>query len=230
MINVQGTVTFLLLFTTFARVAAAEYYNITDPVMAEYQGFWTSENGAKGRLTAQIRPLSNNQYDGFILFNRARSPVTALQLSPATEQNGVLKFTASSIPQAGGDLLAKSQSNCELRDGKISGTFSGELGEGKFDAARLERKAPTLGAKPPKHAIVLTDKDNTNAWQKLSWRLSDDGVLRVGKGNILAKEKLMSFRLHLEFRTPYMPIEQGQKRGIADEADHRDEGVHHGQR
>jgi hypothetical protein len=70
-----------------------------------------------------------------------------------------------------------------------------------------------LGAKPPKHAILLTGNDNTNAWQNLTWRLSDDGILRVGKGNILAKDKLTNFRLHIEFRTPYMPIEQGQARG-----------------
>ncbi|MGZ8901230.1 MAG: hypothetical protein ACXW3Z_14150, partial [Limisphaerales bacterium] len=137
-----------MLVAQIAPANAAEYYNITDPVMAEYQGFWTSETGAKGRLTAQIRPLSNNHYDGFILFNRARSPVTALKLSPATEQNGVLKFSAASVSHEGGDLLAKSQAIFELRDGKISGTFSGELGEGTFEATVLERKSPTLGAKP----------------------------------------------------------------------------------
>lgn len=209
----RAAVTVLLLLASVLNLAAAEYYNITDPVMAEYQGFWTSDNGAKGRLTAQVRPLSNNQYDGFILFVRAKSPVTAYRLSPASEEQGVLKFTATSIDQSGGDLLAKSQATCELHDGKITGTFSGGLGAGKFEATKTERKSPTLGAKPPKHAIVLTDKDNTNAWEKLTWRLSDEGVLRAGKGNIFARDKLGNFRLHLEFRTPYLPIEQGQKRG-----------------
>lgn len=209
----KTAVTILLLLASFAKLAAAEYYNITDPVMGEYEGFWSSDKGPKGRLTAQIRPLSNNQYDGFVLFNRVKSPVTAFKLAPATEQNGTLKFSATSIHEASGDLLAKSEAVCVLKDGKLSGTFSGELGEGKFEANKFERKSPTLGAKPPKHAVVLTDKDNTNAWQNLTWRFSDDGVLRVGKENILAKDKFGNFRLHLEFRTPYMPIEEGQKRG-----------------
>jgi hypothetical protein len=37
--------------------------------------------------------------------------------------------------------------------------------------------------------------------------------MQVGKGNIRVKEKLTDFRLHLEFRTPYMPAATGQARG-----------------
>ena len=203
----------LLLTCLVAPVPAAEYYNISDPLMAEYEGFWTSKTGAKGRLTAQIRPLANNQYDGFVLFRRANAPVTAFKLKPAPAENGVLKFTGATASESGGDLLAQSQTTCEVRDGKIQGVFSGELGEGTFDAPKFARKSPTLGAKPPKHAVVLTDPGNTNAWQNLSWKLTQDGVLRVGKGNLHAKDKLSNFRLHVEFRTPYMPIEQGQARG-----------------
>ncbi len=59
----------------------------------------------------------------------------------------------------------------------------------------------------------MTSLDNTNAWQNLSWQLSKDGILRVSKGNISAKEKMGNFRLHIEFRTPYMPVEEGQARG-----------------
>jgi hypothetical protein len=202
----------LLVAASIARLSAAEFYNITDPFMAEYEGFWTAKSGAKGRVTAQIRPLSNNQYDGFVLLSRTKAPVTAFKLKTATAENGLLKFTGASASEAGGDLLAASQTTCEIRDGKLTGTFSGELGEGTFDARRHERKSPTMGAKPPKHAIVLTQND-TNLWEKLSWPLSPEGVLRVARGNISAKDKLSNFRLHLEFRTPYMPAEEGQARG-----------------
>jgi hypothetical protein len=203
----------VILSCALLHAHAAPFYDISDPFMAQYEGFWTASNGARGRLSAQIRPLSNNRYDGFILFSRSKSPITAFKLSPATESNGVLNFGGASVENSGDDLFAKSNLSCELRDGKISGTFKGEFGEGKFDAAKIERKSPTLGAKPPKHSIVLTDPDNTGSWQNLNWPLSRDGVLRVGKGNILAKDKLTNFRLHLEFRTPYMPVEEGQKRG-----------------
>jgi hypothetical protein len=203
-----------LIFVAFiTRANAAEYYDFTDPFMAEYEGFWTANNGAKGRVTAQIRPLSNNQYDGFILFSRARRSVAAFKLERTTAEKDGIKFGASSISQAGGDLLAASQTTCELRDGIISGTFSGDFGEGTFDARKFERKSPTLGAKPPKHAVVLTDLNNSNAWKNLTWPLSKEGILRAGKGNIVASEEMTNFRLHLEFRTPYMPVEEGQKRG-----------------
>ena len=203
----------LILVACITPVKAAEYYDFTDPFMAEYEGFWTGSNGAKGRVTAQIRPLSNNQYDGFILLSRARNTVSAFQLERATAEKDGVKFTAVSIAQANGALLAQSRATCELRDGKITGTFSGEFGEGTFDARKFERKSPTLGAKPPRHAVVLTDINNSNAWKNLTWPLSKEGVLRVGKGNIVAAEQMGNFRLHLEFRTPYMPVEEGQKRG-----------------
>ena len=217
MIEVQNlkfaiTVT-LFLYCALFRAQGAPFYDISDPFMAQYEGFWTANNGNKGRLSAQIRPLSNNRYDGFILFVRAKSPVTAVKLVPASEENGVLRFTGASIENTSNDLPAHSELSCELRDGKISGTFKGELGEGTIEATKIERKSPSLGAKPPKHAIILSDPDNTNAWQNLTWQLSREGVLRVGKGNILAKDKLENFRLHLEFRIPYMPVEDGQKRG-----------------
>ena len=201
------------LALSVARLSAANHYNVTDPFMAEYEGFWSAANGAKGPLTAQIRPLANNQYDGYILLVRAKTPVTAFRLKPTTEQNGTLKFSGDTVELPQGELLADNKLTCELRDGKIIGTFEGELGQGKFDAARSARKSPTLGQKPPKHAIVLTQPDNTNEWQNLTWPLSKEGVLRVAKGNIAAKSKLSNFRLHVEFRTPYMPIQQGQDRG-----------------
>jgi len=211
---VKPVLKLLLVFAwAFLSTAAADPYNVTDPFMAEYAGFWNARNGAKGRLTIQVRPLSNNHYDGFVLFNRVKTPVTAIKLEPATEENGAIKFSGNTVLQPEGDLLAKAEIACELRDGKITGVFNGEFGEGTFDASRHERTSPSLGAKPPKHAIVLTEPGNSNSWQNLTWRLNRDGVLRAGKGNILAREKLGNFRLHVEFRTPYMPIEQGQARG-----------------
>lgn len=204
----------ILLATTWLSISqAADYYNISDPVMAEYEGFWNAASGAKGRVTAQIRPVSNNKYDGFIVLMRVKSPVAAFRLEPAALENGSIKFSkAAAIEQTGADLLARTEAQCELRGGKLIGKFSGELGEGTFEASVTEKHPPSLGAKPPKHAVVLLGSDSTNAWQEMNWPLKD-GVLRVGKGNVRAKEKLENFRLHVEFRVPYMPAESGQARG-----------------
>lgn len=192
---------------------ASDFYGATDSTMGEYHGFWTAANGARGRVTAQIRPLSNNHYDGFILIFRARSPVAGFILKPALAENGRVTFGAtSSAREEGGDLLAESQATCNIANGKLTGKFKGDLGEGSFEAEKSPNNPPTLGAKPPAGATVLFDGQPGSGWEKFDWPVRD-GVMQVGKGNIKTKEKLGSFRLHVEFRTPYMPAETGQARG-----------------
>jgi len=204
----------LLICSALVSSYCAGFYGISDPVMAHYEGFWTAKSGAKGRLNAQLRPLSNNQYDGFVLLRRARTPVAVVNFKPGTFENGVVKLAGeTSGKEAGGDLMAKSEAKCEFRDGKLTGTFSGELGEGTFEASKTEQKPRSLGAKPPKNAIVLFDGKNANGWDQMSWPITPEGALQVGKGNIRTKEKLSNFKLHLEFRTPYMPAATGQARG-----------------
>lgn len=203
----------LAAFLFSAHVLAAGFYGVSDSTMGEYEGFWTAANGAKGRITAQVRPLSNNRYDGFLLLFRGRNLVAGLNLQPAELQGAQIAFSTTSAPaQEGGDLLAKTEAACTLKNGKLSGTFKGDLGEGTFEAEKKERKSPTLGAKPPSRAIVLFDGKPGDAWENVTWPVQD-GVMQVGKGNIKTKEKLASFKLHLEFRTPYMPAALGQERG-----------------
>ena len=195
------------------RLHAAGFYGVTDPAMGEYEGVWVAENGARGRITAQVRPLSNNRYDGFILIFRARSPITSLQIQPAAYENSRLTFTAASGEQpSGGELLAKTEATGKIAKGKLTGTFKGELGAGKFEATRSARRSGTLGAKPPAGAMVLFDGQAGESWENFEWPVVD-GAMQVGKGNVKTKEKLNDFRLHLEFRTPYMPAATGQARG-----------------
>jgi hypothetical protein len=206
-------ISILVLALSSANMIAASFYGVSDPIMAEYEGFWTATNGAKGRLTAQIRPLANNRYDGFILLFRTRSPVAGFNLQPAVLDQEKIAFKAvTSTKEEGGDLLAKNEATCRIENGKLTGMFKGDLGDGTFEAEKSQRKSPTLGAKPPAGAIVLFDGKPSDAWESVSWPVRD-GILQVGAGNIRVKNKLDDFRLHLEFRTPYMPIELGQARG-----------------
>ncbi len=73
---------------------------------------------------------------------------------------------------------------------------------------RVERKSPTLGAKPAKGAVVLFDGTNTNAWDK---GVVKDGFL--GATSCTTNQQFGDYHLHLEFRTPYTPDARGQKRG-----------------
>ncbi|MGB0598815.1 MAG: family 16 glycoside hydrolase [Rubripirellula sp.] len=79
----------------------------------------------------------------------------------------------------------------------------------QFD--RVERKSPTLGAKPPVGAVVLFD--GTPGSIEKHWRpgakMTDDGLLQEGCTSI---DTFGDYTLHLEFRLPFMPKATGQGR------------------
>ena len=82
----------------------------------------------------------------------------------------------------------------------LKGTASGEL-------KKVNREVPTLGARPPEGAIVLFDGTNVDQWNpgKLEGNLMGVGTR--------TKQVFENYTLHLEFRTPFMPLAGGQGRG-----------------
>jgi hypothetical protein len=82
-------------------------------------------------------------------------------------------------------------------------------------------KEDVKGTPPPAGAVVLFDGKSLDNWTKAdgkgaaAWKLVDGGAMQVnGTGNITTKEKFDgSFKLHVEFRVPYMPNAKGQARG-----------------
>ncbi len=83
-----------------------------------------------------------------------------------------------------------------------------------------ETAKSTLGAKPPAGAVVLFDGRDLSAWttkdgkSPADWPVQD-GILTVGKGkgDVMTKAMLGSYKLHIEFNVPYMPEAKGQGRG-----------------
>ena len=81
-------------------------------------------------------------------------------------------------------------------------------------SVRAEDK-DTLGAKPPKGAIVLFDGKDLSGWRRRDsdkpapWKVEDGYVEIVsGKGDIMTKDKFgPDFQLHVEFWLPKMPPE-----------------------
>lgn len=87
--------------------------------------------------------------------------------------------------------------------------------------AKPEDKVDMKTVPPPKGAVVLFDGKSLDGWvsaktgNAAGWKLLDGGVVEVkGKeGNIVSKQKFGGhFKLHVEFRVPYLPAAKGQKR------------------
>jgi outer membrane protein assembly factor BamB len=126
------------------------------------------------------------------------------------------------LPGEGWDKKTRLADEGELKDGAVS--FAGPLkgavirggvlsvpdpkGGPPRQAARLERKSPTLGKRPPEGAVVLFD--GTSAARFEGGRMTLDGLLMEGARS---KQKFQSCTLHVEFRTPFLPEARGQERG-----------------
>jgi hypothetical protein len=93
-----------------------------------------------------------------------------------------------------------------IKDGKLTATSA--EGEVYGTLEKVERKSPTLGAKPPEGAIVLFDGSSADNFE--NGKLTPDGYLEA---NTTSKQKFGDCVVHLEFRTPFKPYARGQARG-----------------
>ncbi len=100
---------------------------------------------------------------------------------------------------------------------EVQGYNDEKLPGGKWyvhDPKRPQPKAvepgpsPTLGAKPPKGAVMLT-------WKNKKWKFNSDGSFTATKrcGSQVSNEKFGSCQLHVEFATPKEVKGNGQGRG-----------------
>ena len=109
-------------------------------------------------------------------------------------KDGVTKIVAEGIGYA---IIADGSAQVFSEKDRAVGTLK-----------RVERKSPTLGAKPPAGAVVLFDGSTAEHFERG----------RITMGNLLAadcesKETFGDHSMHLEFRTPFKPHARGQARG-----------------
>jgi len=223
---------------TAAATKAAE---TVDPFMGDWQGQWELDDGSdSGPLAAQVIALGKGQYQARLLksFDARVDPYIVLagrqedskvRLSGHSKlRNDAVDLDAQAVCGTGFQPVKHGQDGRATGD-KLTGTFKGrQEGDGqeypgKFSLSKTVRLSPTLGAKPPRGAVVLFDGKNFDQWKpatakpgqdSVQWKLVG-GAMEVapGAGSIITKKEFTDLNLHLEFRTPFMPEARGQGRG-----------------
>jgi len=93
-----------------------------------------------------------------------------------------------------------------FEDGSVieGGVF--RIGKHGPSLPRVERVSPTMGAAPPEGALVVFD----GSAERVEGEVDARGLLAAGARS---RDSFQSARIHVEFRTPFMPGAEGQARG-----------------
>lgn len=213
---VAGTVT----------AAPAKATGTLDPFMGDWQGSWRLDDWTdSGPLVAQVIAWGKGTYQANFLaeFDQRIPPLAVLQ---GQLENGTVRLSARGVQLDNGAELQEIQA--VIQADAFTGSFkghepSGEKLSGTFSLKKTVRLSPTLGAKPPRGAIVLFNGKNFDQWRRVrrkqgadsvQWKLVDGAMeVKPGSGSIITKKNFTDLKLHLEFRTPFMPDARGQGRG-----------------
>jgi hypothetical protein len=176
---------------------------ITDPAEAgidffhqgEYVGWVADSRYGRRHAGLQVVARGGGQFEA-VLFDGGL-PGAGADTERKTSLAGALD----------GDLLQlEGEERIIVADGQrasihdTSGSLVGEL-------QKILRSSPTLGARPPRGAVVLFDGTSTEHLDNAS--VTDDGLLEVGATTAMP---VQDFQLHVEFRLPFMPNARGQGR------------------
>ena len=148
---------------------AKEALEKADPYMGDWQGSWTTDDGADtGSIVAQVLALGKDGYRANFHFEFEYEWPPLFVLSGKSED--------SSVPLNGraefdGNILdIRSAIRVGKFTGKFKGTADGQSISGTFTMEKSVRLSPTLGAKPPEGAVVLFD--GTKASLNKNWQMS----------------------------------------------------------
>jgi len=202
-----------------AVIQAKKTMERADPFMGDWQGGWELDNEAdSGSLVAQVIAMGKGQYKAVLMneFDKRREPIAVLD---GRRDGESVEFEGKTFIA---DQGVEIEIQAAIKTGEFSGNFKGDE-FGSFGMSKVVRLSPTLGAKPPEGAIVLFDGKDFNQWKhpnkkegedEVKWELVD-GAMRVKPrtGSIITKKQFGDVKLHIEFRTPFMPDKRGQGRG-----------------
>jgi len=171
-----------------------------DPFVGDWKGRWSHHETVDPDIYAQVIALGNDEYQVHL--------VAKLDMRAPKKASGIAKRKGKTLRFEANNIWAEFKGE-QVKGGKVKG-------QATFEMKKIVRLSPTLGLKPPENATILFDGSNLDVWKDTAgWEITKDGYLMVtpSGGNIKSQESFASIRkLHIEFRTSFMPKARGQNR------------------
>ncbi len=166
-------------------------------IQGEYAGEGTTADGKTEKVGAQVIALGGGKFQAVIY--RGGLPGDGWK-------RGDEKFTMDGERDGDTARFKGRKLTGMISGGKLS--VGGENGKGKMEMQRVERKSPTLEAKPPAGAKVVFDGSNDDKVDTKKHLTPWKTIL----GGFTTLDKFNDYTLHLEFRLSWMPEARGQGR------------------
>lgn len=197
-----------------AFVALAQGKEITDPaeakadpdfsIQGEYLGQFQRDDGTQQKAGTQIIARGGGKFE--ILGLPGGLPGAGWKRGDESYRTqGELKGDTITVTNEEGREM-----HLKFAGGKMT-LLSGE-GKKWFTLERTERKSPTLGAKPPKGALVIFDGKNLDMFEPVGGLKKHLTKQKTIFGDVTTKPLPEDYKLHLEFRLSWMPEARGQGR------------------
>jgi hypothetical protein len=162
-----------------------------------HQGEYVGQAAGWGSVGVQVIALGDGKFDAVVY--PGGLPGAGWSRSVKHALSGGLE----------GSLLWLDGAACKIGLGALGGTIFSPTGATLGNLHKVHRQSPTLGLAPSAGATVLFAGAMTDKLK--GGKLAPDGTL-ISQPQISTAEPVGDFRLHLEFRTPYMPFARGQGR------------------
>ncbi len=203
LIRLTATAVTLMLLCTTAFAQGKVY---TDPSMVD------EDYAAQGEYAGSIKTQDGDEKLGVQIIALGKGEFSAVAYRGGLPGAGWNREEPLRIKEKGkrnksGEVVFLTQmGQGVIKNGKLEIRLADDAAMGVLK--KVERKSPTLGAKPPEGAVVLFSGKDVSQWKP--GKMTEEGLLEQGATSI---PKFGDHKIHLEFRTPYKPEARGQGRG-----------------
>ena len=162
------------------------------------------------RMGLQLRPIGETDFDAQMFDGGLPGEGESFADEPNQDPVGTPRTPMRLVGRRSGKLLVLSGGPFAIFVDAAGCTLIDPAGKQLGRLERVSRASASLGASPPPGAIVLYGNDGGDTSNLVNAKVAADGSIKQG---FSIKPMVQDFDLHVEFRTPYMPEMQDQKRG-----------------